>query len=120
MSQLNYYTHSENNIHKNMIIYIGHLATITEGLYLAPASPRLVIHKQVMHRHPNLMHLLIFACGIMDLIPLIACNTTALIPLEGKWCAAEDSVVSGIREGCDHGFQKFYNSYTMIRSERYL
>ena len=25
----------------------------------------------------------------------------------GKWCAAEGSVVSGIREGCDHGFQKF-------------
>ena len=25
----------------------------------------------------------------------------------GKWCAAEGSVMSGIREGCDHGFQKF-------------
>ena len=25
----------------------------------------------------------------------------------GKWCAAEGSEVSGIREGCDHGFQNF-------------
>ena len=62
-----------------MIIYIGHLTTITEGLYLAFASPRLVIHNQIMYRHPNLMYLLIFACGIMDLIPLIACNTAALV-----------------------------------------
>ena len=81
-----------------------------EGLYLAPASPRLVIHNQIMHRHPNLMHLLIFACGIMDLITLIACNMTALIPLEGKWCVAEGSVESGIREGYDHGFKKIYSS----------
>ena len=73
---------------------------------LAPASPRLVIHNTIMQRHPNLMHLLIFyfACGIMDLIPLIACNMTALIPLVRKWCAAEGSVESGIREGYDHGF----------------
>ena len=28
------------------------------------------------------------------------------IAADGKWCAAEGSVVSGIREGCDHGFQK--------------
>ena len=51
--------------------------------YLAPASQRLVIHNHIMHGHPNLMHLLIFACGIMDLIPLITCNTTDLIPIEG-------------------------------------
>ena len=25
---------------------------------------------------------------------------------EGKWCAAEGSMESGIREGYDHGFQK--------------
>ena len=75
-------------------------------IYLVSASPRLVIHNTIMQRHPNLMHLLIFACGIMDLIPLIACSTTALIPLEVKWCAAEGSVESGIREGCNYGFQK--------------
>ena len=39
-----------------------------------------------------------------------------LVKVEGKWCAAEGSVESGICEGCDHGFQKFYSSYTMIRS----
>ena len=43
--------------HDNFII--EHLATTTERFYLAPASPRLVIHNQIMHRHPNLMHLLI-------------------------------------------------------------
>ena len=47
-------------------------------------------------------------------------HNLALIPLEGKWCAAEGSIVSGIHEGCDHGFQNFYNSYTMIKSEGYL
>ena len=26
---------------------------------------------------------------------------------EGKWCAAEGSVESGIREGYDYGFEKF-------------
>ena len=38
----------------------------------------------------------------------------------GKWCAAEGSEVSGIREGYDHGFQNFYIIFTMIRSEGYL
>ena len=61
MSQLNYYTYSDNNIHKNMIIY--HWAFSNHHrriIYLAPASPRLVIHNTIMQRHPNLMHLLIF------------------------------------------------------------
>ena len=29
------------------------------------------------------------------------------VMLVGKWCATEGSEVSGIREGCDHGFQNF-------------
>ena len=30
-----------------------------------------------------------------------------MVDCVGKWCAAEGSEVSGIREGCDHGFQNF-------------
>ena len=40
-------------------------------------------------------------CIMMNVIcALLGCSI-------GKWCAAEGSEVSGIREGCDHGFQKF-------------
>ena len=53
------------------------------------------------------MHLLIFACGIMDLIPLIACNTTALIPIEGIGAQRKGSVVSGSVEDAIMGFKKF-------------
>ena len=41
------------------------------------------MHDLIMYGHPKLMHLLIFTCDIIDLITLIACNTTALIPIEG-------------------------------------
>ena len=73
-----------------------------------------------MHGHPNLMHLLIFACGIMDLIPLIACNTTALIPIEGIGAQRKGSVVSGSVKDAIMGFKNFNSSDTMIRSEGYL
>ena len=43
----------------------------------------------------------------MDLIPMIACNTTALIPLVGKWCAAEGSVESGSVKDAIMGFKNF-------------
>ena len=59
MSQLNYYNHSENCHSQEYNNLIRAFVTITEGVLLAYASPRLVPHKQIMYRHPNLMHLLI-------------------------------------------------------------
>ena len=57
------------------------------------------------------MHLMIFTCGVMDLFSMIACNTTALIPIEGKIIGRvaqrKGSVVSGSVEDAIMGFKNF-------------
>ena len=106
MSQLNYYNHSENCHSQEYNNLIRAFATITEGLFIQRLhhQGQSYTKKSCIDYKPNASTY--FACGIMDSNSLIACNTTAPIPLEGKWCAAEGSVVSGIHEGCDHRFQK--------------